>query len=85
MKNFEAIRYIYPDAIFSMVNDDVNQITWVGETFPIPTPEQLQEAINAIQTAKAQEVVDKEYKKASALAKLEALGLTADDLAAILN
>jgi hypothetical protein len=40
MKNFEAVRRIYPTAIFSMVDDDVNQITWVGDSFPIPTQEQ---------------------------------------------
>jgi hypothetical protein len=37
MKNFNAIRFLYPDAIFSMIDDDVKQITWVGQEYPVPT------------------------------------------------
>lgn len=83
MKNFEAVRHIYPTAVFSMVDDDVNKITWVGETFPIPTPEQLEEAIREVEAQAAQAIVDKEAKKASAIAKLSALGLTADEISAL--
>jgi hypothetical protein len=83
MKNFEAVCHLYPTAVFSMVDDDVNKITWVGETFPIPTEEQLANAIAEIEASKAQEAADKEAKKASAIAKLSALGLTADEISAL--
>jgi len=83
MKNFEAVRYIYPDAIFSMVNDDVSMITWVGEEFSIPTKKQLNDAIKALENKEAQDVLDKEAAKNSALTKLQALGLTEAEAKAI--
>ena len=84
MKNFNAIRHLYPDAIFSMVDDDVKQITWVGQEFPIPTAKALKDAIKAVEDAEAQAIADKEAAKVSALAKLEALGLSLDEVKAII-
>jgi hypothetical protein len=83
MKNFEAVRYIYPDAIFSMVNDDVSMITWVGQEYPVPTAKQLSDAIKAIEDKEAQDILDKEAAKNSALTKLQALGLTEAEAKAI--
>lgn len=83
MKNFNAIKFLYPEAIFSMVNDDPNQITWVGEAFPIPTAKQLKDAIAAMEAAEAQAIADKAAAKASAIAKLEALGLNLEEAQAI--
>jgi hypothetical protein len=85
MKNFDAIRYIYPDAVFSMVDDDPEQIAWVGQEYDIPTAKQLKDAIKAIETADAKAIADKESAKASAIAKLEALGLTLSEAQAILG
>ena len=85
MKNFDAIRYIYPDAVFSMVDDDPQKITWVGQEYSIPTAEQIAAAITAIEGAEAQAVINKAAAKASAEAKLAALGLTADEVAALLK
>lgn len=83
MKNFNAILYLYPDAVFSMVNDDVSMITWVGQEYPIPTAKQLSDAIKAIEDKEAQDVLDKEEAKNSALSKLQALGLTETEAKAI--
>jgi hypothetical protein len=85
MKNFDAVRYIYPDAVFSMVDDDVNQITWVGQDYAIPTAEQITTAIAAIEAADAQAIINKAAAKATAEAKLLALGLTADEVAALIK
>ena len=83
MKNFNAVRYIYPNAEFSMINDDVSMITWVGEEYPIPTAKQLSDAIKAIEDKEAQDLLDKEATKNSALTKLQSLGLTEDEAKAI--
>ena len=83
MKNLHAIKHIYPDAVFSMVNDDVKQITWVGESYPIPTAKELKDAIDAIDAAEAKALADKAAAKTSALAKLRGLGLTEDEAKAI--
>lgn len=85
MKNFNAIRYMYPDAVFSMVDDDPNQITWVGQTYPIPSAEELEAATQAMADAAAQAAANKEATKANALAKLSALGLTAEEVLALFN
>jgi hypothetical protein len=83
MKNFNAVRFLYPDAIFSMVNDDVSMITWVGEEYPSPTAKQLSNAIKAIEDKEEQDLLDKEAAKNSALNKLQALGLTEAEAKAI--
>ena len=82
---FKALMSLRPGVEFTITNDDISTIVWNVEGTVTPTQEEVDAEISRLQTAKAQEVVDKEYKKASALAKLEALGLTADDLTAILN
>jgi hypothetical protein len=83
MKKFHAIRYIYPDAVFSMIDDDVNQITWVGQEYPIPTAKELKDAIDAMEAAEAKVIADRAAAKASAIAKLEALGLNLEEAQAI--
>jgi hypothetical protein len=83
MKNFNAVRYIYPNAEFSMINDDISMITWVGEEFPTPTAKQLSDAIKAIEDKEAQDILNKEEAKNSALSKLQALGLTEAEAKAI--
>jgi len=83
MKNFNAVRYIYPNAEFSMINDDISMITWVGEEFPTPTAKQLSDAIKTLEDKEAQDILDKEEAKNSALSKLQALGLTEAEAKAI--
>jgi hypothetical protein len=66
MKNFNAIKFLYPESEFSMINDDVNRITWVGQAYPA-------------------EVAAIAANKESARAKLAALGLTGEEIAALSN
>jgi hypothetical protein len=82
MKNFNAIRFLYPDAIFSMVDDDVKQITWVGQEYPIPTAKALKDAIKAYEDAEAKTLADKEAAKS---ALLERLGITAEEASLLLS
>jgi hypothetical protein len=85
MKNFNAIKFLYPDSEFSMVNDDVNQITWVGQSYPIPTAEELQSAIAAMEAEEVAKAEAQAANKESARAKLAALGLTPEEIAALSN
>lgn len=85
MKNFNAIQFLYPEAVFSMVNDDPNQITWVGQEFPIPTVEQLANAIASMEAEEAAKAAAQATNKESAQAKLAALGLTPEEIAALSN
>jgi hypothetical protein len=85
MKNFNAIKFLYPEAEFSMINDDVNQITWVGQSYPVPSAEELQNAIAAMEAQEAAKIAAQTASKESAQAKLAALGLTPEEIAALSN
>lgn len=85
MKNFNAIRDIYPNAIFSMIDDDLQKITWVGQEYPIPTQEEIDEFIKNKEIDDAKKNTDKQIAKAAALKKLKLLGLTEEEIQAIVG
>jgi len=85
MKNFEAIRLMYPDAAFSMVDDDLSTIAWRTEGITTPTQEEVNSAIAAIEAEAAAKEAAKAAAKESAQAKLTALGLSSEEIAAITN
>ena len=85
MKNFNAIKFLYPESEFSMINDDVTKITWVGQAYPVPSAEELQNAIAAMEAAEAAKVAAIAANKESAREKLAALGLTGEEIAALSN
>jgi hypothetical protein len=85
MKNFEAIRYMYPDADFSMVNDDISTIAWRTEGIATPTQEEVNNAIAAMEAEEASKVAAKAANKESAQAKLAAIGLTPEEISALSN
>ena len=79
----KAIRNLRPLAQFSFTNNDYATIKWDVLEGDAPTQAEIDAAIKQI---KADEITAKakaEADKASATAKLEALGLTADDLKAL--
>jgi hypothetical protein len=85
MKNFEAIRYMHPEAEFSMVNDDISTIAWRTEGITTPTQEEINNAIAAMEAEEVAKAAAKVAAKESAKAKLEALGLSDEEIAAITN
>ena len=80
-KVIKAILKINPEAQVSITNDDINTITWENGTTPIPVAD-----IEAMIPVAEQEIADAAAKKvtdkASADAKLKALGLTDDEIEA---
>jgi hypothetical protein len=85
MKNFEAIQYMYPDAAFSMVNDDISTIAWRTEGITTPTQEEVNNAIAAMEAEEASKAAAKAANKESAQAKLAAIGLTPEEISALSN
>ena len=79
----EAIKSLRPDAEWSMDNDDVEGIIWHTEGVEPLTTAEVQAEIARLEQAALDEGAAKEAAKASALAKLEALGLTAEEAQAI--
>jgi hypothetical protein len=79
----EAVISLRPGAEWTMNGDDVEGIIWhTPDVEPLTTAEVQAEMVR-LEKAAADEAAAKEAAKASALAKLEALGLTADEAAAI--
>tara|TARA_R100000700_G_C3040379_1_gene64677 strand:+ start:169 stop:420 length:252 start_codon:yes stop_codon:yes gene_type:complete len=77
----QAILKINPNAEFTVNADDINQITWLNGTTPIPVAD-IQAQIPVVEQEIADAATKKINDKASADAKLKALGLTNDEIEA---
>jgi hypothetical protein len=74
----------YPTALWSLNGDSYDGLTWLSDT-PKPTQAELDalwESTQAAVAAQKQAAID---TKASALAKLAALGLTQDEVKALVG
>ena len=80
---FKAIQSLRPGAEFTMNNDDVKTIVWHTEGVTTPTKKQIDDEIKSLEAAELAEVQAKAAAKASAIAKLEALGLNLAEAQAI--
>ena len=78
----DAIRLFNPLAQYSVDNDDYSTLQWLCD-FPKPTEAELKALMPDAQKALEDELKDYETDKAAAQAKLEALGLTTNDLKAL--
>jgi hypothetical protein len=85
MKNFDAIRLMYPDAAFSMTDDDISTIAWRTEGITTPTQEEIDAKIKQVEDEEAAKAETKAAAKESAQAKLAAIGLTPEEIAALSN
>jgi hypothetical protein len=83
MKNFDVIRLMYPDAAFSMVDDDISTIAWRTEGITTPTQEEIAAKIKQVEDEEAAKITIKADVKEAALSKLQALGLTEEEAKAI--
>jgi len=79
----QAVASLRPGAEWSMNGDDVEGIIWHTEGVQPLTAKEVAAEVKRLEQAAANEAAAREAAKASALAKLEALGLTADEAAAI--
>jgi hypothetical protein len=79
----DAVMSLRPGAEWTMNGDDVGGIIWHTEGVePLTSPE-VQAEIARLEQAALDEATAKDAAKASALAKLEALGLTTEEAQAI--
>jgi hypothetical protein len=79
----EAIRKLKPNAEFSYTNDDYSTVEFNVIKGDAPTQAEINEAIEQLKADEEEAKLDKAAKKATAESKLVALGLTADDLKAL--
>jgi hypothetical protein len=79
----QAVMSLRPGAEWSMSGDDVEGIIWHTEGVEPLTSAEVQAEVARLEQAALDEAAAKEAAKASALAKLEALGLTTEEAQAI--
>ena len=80
----KAIQKINPTAQVSVSGDDINTIVWENGTTPIPVAD-IQAQILTVEAELAAEAQAKIDNQASANAKLKALGLTDDEIKALIG
>lgn len=87
MKNYlsDAIYLLKPTAEFSFTDDDYSTIKWDKLDGEVPTEVEIAAAIKVVKANEAKAEADKASAKASAQAKLAALGLTEEEVASILG
>ena len=78
----KAITNLAPKAQWTFSGDNYADLVWLSEGNP-PTLAEIEAEIASIETRKQQTIIDKENARLAAEAKLAALGLTTDDLAAL--
>ncbi|MDA7677528.1 hypothetical protein N8561_01420 [bacterium] len=86
MKNkiIEAIKKINPNAEVSVTEEDINSITWENGTQPIPVAD-IQAQLPTVEAEIEQEKQDAINKKASGKQKLLDLGLTEEEVKALIG
>jgi hypothetical protein len=80
-----AIFSLRPNTEFTITNDDPTTIIWHTSGITTPSDIEIQNEINRLEIFQAKQISDREAAKATALAKLEKLGLTAEEVAAAFN
>jgi hypothetical protein len=80
----EAVESLRPNIEWSMSGDDVENITWHTEGVEPLTTAEVQAEIQRLEQVAVDEVDARAALRASAEAKLAALGLTVDEIATVL-
>jgi predicted RNA-binding protein with PIN domain len=80
----KAIKKINPNAEFNVNADDINQITWLNGTTPISKAD-IEAQIPTVEAEIEQEKQDAINKKASGKQKLLDLGLSEEEVKALIG
>jgi hypothetical protein len=81
----QALSSLRPNSQFTITDEDLSSIVWHTEGTTTPTKKQIDDEIKRLKDAEAKAIADKEAAKKSAIAKLEALGLTLPEAQAIIG
>ena len=82
----EAVQSLLPNAEFKVVDNDLSTIEFFKPKNAVaPSQEAVDAEIARLQAQREQDAADLAARKASAKAKLEALGLDADEVSALLG
>jgi hypothetical protein len=81
----QAVMSLRPGTEWTMNGDDVEGIIWHTEGVQPLTAKEVAAEVKRLEKAAADEAAAKEAARASGLAKLQALGLTEDEAAALIS
>ena len=81
----DALNSLKPTSQWKIIGDDYAVIEWLSLDGIAPTQKEIDDEIKRLVSANAKAEADKVAVKQSAQAKLAALGLTADEVAAIVG
>jgi hypothetical protein len=81
----QAVISLRPGTEWSMNGDDVEGITWHTEGVQPLSAKEVAAEVKRLEKAAADEAAAKDAARASGLAKLQALGLTEDEAAALIS
>ena len=81
----QAIKNLRPSAEYVITDGDYSTVKWIVLDGEAPTQKELNDEIKKINAAMDKAEVDKAAAKASAQAKLAALGLTKEEVSSILG
>jgi hypothetical protein len=85
MKKFKAIKSLRPNTEFTMNDDDTSTIVWHTEGVTTPTETEIENEIIRLEIEELSIINEKEAARSSAIAKLQALGLTSEEAQAIIG
>ena len=84
MKDYTAaIKFISPNAEFSLWDENLDTLVWHNQAIPQPTRNEIEAGWLTYKTKLENDKQEAEAKRLATLAKLEALGLDEDDLKAL--
>jgi hypothetical protein len=81
----QALLSLRPNKEFSWSNDDLSTLVWHSLGTTTPTLDELNAEVARLEALQIQENINRAAAKASAQAKLSALGLSSEEIAAITN
>lgn len=85
MIKIRAIQALRPGAEFTIIDEDLSTIVWNSSDVTTPTEAEVNNKIAELEAADAQDIINKAAAKARAEAKLAALGLTTEEVAALIK
>ena len=80
-----ALRSLRPGAEFTINDEDLSTIVWYTEGVVTPTQEEVDAEVIRLEIEAASSIAAKAAAKESAKAKLTALGLSDEEIAALTN
>ena len=76
----DALLKLKPNAEWNWKGQDYEGLEWLDQNQSKPTEQEILDKQAELQAAEDQAIIDRENNKSSAKSKLEALGLTTDEI-----